>query len=135
MILALNVWVTDPLKKLLRVVKEISQKGTETASLVQIDSRDEIGDLGAAFNGMVIELRESQKKIREYTEELEAKVQESTAGLKQANARLQQDIVERIQTEEALRASEENTGLYWTTPVTVFCWLIWKGICSRRTRK
>jgi two-component sensor histidine kinase/HAMP domain-containing protein len=105
LIMLLRFWVTEPLAQLLTAIKAIRTTGTDQAVLVNIESRDEIGELGEAFNDMVLELQRSHGQLRQYNQELEERVRESTAYLREANKQLQQDIQARQQAEAALRDS------------------------------
>ncbi|GEM_PF-1100977 len=71
LVVLLNFWVTTPLGKFIAVLQDIRQKGAGFASIVEIDSRDEFGQLGSMFNNMTAELKESNEKIKTYTRELE----------------------------------------------------------------
>jgi signal transduction histidine kinase len=112
LILLLRLWVTNPLDQLLKAIKEIQSSGTDRPKLVTIKSKDEFGDLGQAFNEMVLQLKESHARVRNYTQELEFKVQQSTSHLKEANDKLRQDIQVRKQAEaKIISQREELRGL------------------------
>ncbi len=53
--------ITDPLRRLVGMTREVSE-GRYSGSL-EIRSRDEIGELARAFEGMVTELREKQRLV------------------------------------------------------------------------
>lgn len=53
--------ITDPLRRLVGMTREVAE-GRYSGSL-QIRSRDEIGELARAFEGMVAELREKQRLV------------------------------------------------------------------------
>jgi len=72
--------VTGPLYELTAGATAISRG--DHSRLVNIDQKDEFGQLASAFNAMVEKLRESQR-------ELERKVQERTAQLEEANHQLE----------------------------------------------
>ena len=108
LITLLRLWVTNPLGQLLQAIMDIRSSGTDSAQLLIIKSKDEFGDLGRAFNEMVLQLKESQAQVQNYTQELELKVQESTSHLKEANEKLRQDIQVRLQAEEALRQTTQK---------------------------
>jgi signal transduction histidine kinase len=75
--------ITVPLHELTAGATAIS-RGDDSRT-VNIDRRDELGELATAFNAMVEKLRESQR-------ELEHKVQERTAQLEEANSRLDEAL-------------------------------------------
>ncbi len=91
--------ITQPLAMLLAVIQDIQAKPGGLARRVDIRSRDEVGQLATAFNGMLQDLESSQGQLRKYTEELEVKVAERTRELQQEK--------------EALRASEEYLTTIW----------------------
>jgi light-regulated signal transduction histidine kinase (bacteriophytochrome) len=103
--------VTEPLGELLTVIQRIRKQGTENlTSRVGIDSNDEIGQLGLAFDHLMNDLEASQEEVQKYTYELELRVEERTAELELLNKELQRDIVERKRAEEALaRQTQELT--------------------------
>jgi len=78
----LPVWVTRPLAQLLTAVQEIGQKGAAGARRVEIRSRDEVGQLASAFNGMA-------EQIRELVTGLEQRVEERTRELAQRSQELE----------------------------------------------
>jgi PAS domain S-box-containing protein len=108
MIILLQFWVTTPLSQLLKAIMDIRSSGTDSARLLIVKSKDEFGHLGRAFNEMVLQLQESQAQVQNYTQELEIKVADSTAHLKEANEKLRQDIQVRLQAEEALRQTTQK---------------------------
>jgi PAS domain S-box-containing protein len=108
LIILLRRWMTNPLSQLLQAVTGIRSGGTDSAQLLTIRSKDEFGELGQAFNAMVLQLQESQAKIKNYTEDLEFKVAKSTTHLKEANEKLRQDIQVRRLAEEALRQTTQQ---------------------------
>ena len=71
--------IIQPIKRLTKVVEEIS-KG-DLNQKIQIKSKDEIGELALAFNKMVSDLKESKKKIDDYSKDLEKQVSERTNEL------------------------------------------------------
>jgi signal transduction histidine kinase len=81
---ALSFRVTKPLTHLLAAIQEIREKGTVLAGKVVVGSRDEIGQLAAAFNLMTDELRWTTVSKAE----LERQVEERTRQLLEAREEL-----------------------------------------------
>jgi signal transduction histidine kinase len=71
--------------------------------------RDEIGELGRAFTEAGRQLRESQRQVQAYQEDLERLVDVRTMELRKTNARLTQEVAERSQAEA--RLAEVNKHL------------------------
>jgi PAS domain S-box-containing protein len=95
--------ITRPIVSLLAVIHDIRGPETKFSQRVVISSHDEIGQLGSAFNEMLDDIELSQKKIKEYTENLEFKVRERTAELSKEK--------------KSLRESERHLQAIWdSTP-------------------
>jgi signal transduction histidine kinase len=109
--------ITKPLDKL-RKGAEIIGKGN-LKHVIDIKSKDEIGELASAFNQMTRDLKASQEQIKTYAEELEQKVQERTkelnvkvnelTGMKTAVLNIMEDMdqtnKELIESQEDLKSS------------------------------
>ena len=73
----------------------------------------------------ISEQKQAQRFLKNAHDELEQRVQERTTALFVANAKLQQEIAKRAQTEHALRAGEQAyrelyedaPNVYWTTSI------------------
>ncbi len=81
-------------RKLSRPIVELSTATQKVASgdltsTVWIETDDEIEELGKNFNQMIRNLRDSRRKLEEYSKTLEQKVQERTADLAKANRELE----------------------------------------------
>ncbi len=101
-LIMLNRWVSKPLFQLISVIQSIGKKGAESSALVEIDSKDEVGQLAAEFNQMVLQIRDYNKKIELYSRNLEEQVKERTDALNKANEQLKRDILKREQAERKL---------------------------------
>ena len=60
--------------------------------MINVKTKDEIGELSEAFNLMIAEIRQYHKKISNYTEEPEDEVKIRAAKLHAANKQRQYDI-------------------------------------------
>jgi two-component system NtrC family sensor kinase len=93
-LVALLVWalVNRPMKKLQLGMQRVG--GGDLDSKIEVSSRDEVGQLAAAFNQMTEEIKRADDQLKEAARTLEARVDEKTAALKQAHEQMIQ--VERL---------------------------------------
>ncbi|MGD8497433.1 MAG: response regulator [Chromatiales bacterium] len=91
--------ITRPVGKLLSVIQDIRERRGGLERRVETDAEDEVGQLARAFNGMLDDLEQAQRRLQRYTEELEATVAERTQEL--------------LREKEALRESEEYLSTIW----------------------
>lgn len=85
--LALTRRIASPISKLVHVTQEISKGNIHHT--IEIKTRDEINDLAAAFNTMLVRLREYRKQVEEHQRTLEEKVRQRTIELEEAIAEAQ----------------------------------------------
>jgi len=78
--------ITKPVTELVKVTDQIS-KGDLTKR-VEIDQKDEIGQLAQTFNKMIVSLKQSRDEIEQYNRTLEEKIFERTQQLEEAQAQL-----------------------------------------------
>ncbi len=95
--------ITKPVKKLRDATREISKGNLDTEIVVK--SKGEIGELATSFNLMTRDLKESKRKLEEYSKTLEDRVKERTSDLMTANETLKTEIAERKKAEHALKKS------------------------------
>ena len=97
----LLVWrvVCNPIGRLVSATRQLADG--DFSIRVNIDSKDEIGELARSFNVMTERLGVSRTQLRQANESLERKVAERTADLETANHRLREEIREK---EDFLRA-------------------------------
>jgi len=81
-------FITKPVGELIKGVRLMS-KG-EMGQTVKINSNDELGELSSAFNNMSIALKESQDKLKDYSENLEKLVKKRTEELDEKNKYLKE---------------------------------------------
>ncbi|MGD2091194.1 MAG: ATP-binding protein [Candidatus Aminicenantes bacterium] len=91
--------ITRPLKKMARAIEEISDG--YLSKRVTFSSKGEVGNLAQSLNMMVENLEAYSSKLEELNNTLESKVVERTE-------KLQQEVNERKQAQEALKESEEK---------------------------
>ena len=99
-------FIAQPTGALLAVVQRW-RDGDRAARAPDWDRRSEFGQIAAAWNAMVAELRRREDDLRGHADVLEARVAERTQELVLANARLTREIEERQQTEAALHQAQK----------------------------
>lgn len=97
-------WIARPILQLSNTAAALSRG--EWHQIVLDTHADEVGVLAQAFNQMALQLQQSFVALEQAKVDLEIRVEERTAELTQANHQLQIEILERQQSEEALRKSE-----------------------------
>jgi nitrate/nitrite-specific signal transduction histidine kinase len=74
----INLWINQPLRKLILAIQEISKKGTAFNGRVAVDSKDELGELAAAFNNMTEDLQKTTVSrdalVKEVSERRQAEI-------------------------------------------------------------
>ncbi|HAZ48895.1 MAG TPA: histidine kinase [Cyanobacteria bacterium UBA11369] len=116
-------WVTNPILNLNSAAKQIA--AGELNQSVEIQRRDEVGELAESFNRMAAQLQtsfgelqalnaalsESQKQLEIYNQTLEEQVQQRTQELSQALERLQATQAELIQSEKMAALGQLVAGI------------------------
>ncbi len=77
--------IAFPVERLAMMAQEVARGRLEVRSGVR--SKDEIGTLAAAFDGMAAQLARDQEELRNHSRSLEKRVEERTAELSQSQAR------------------------------------------------
>ena len=107
----LGLWlakrVTDPIAALSRSAKSIQREDFDSVIDVRSAYR-EIQETADSFTAMQSAIRESQKKLIAYRDQLENRVKEQTADLQHANATLRVEIEQRQESDRALFESEDR---------------------------
>jgi PAS domain S-box-containing protein len=97
-----------------------TQKGNYSLR-VPVTARDEIGQLAESLNRMMDYVQQRDEDLRRHRDDLEDEVMRQTRELKESNRRLQMEVTDRVEAEEALRAREKMYRyLYDTAQVGLF---------------
>jgi diguanylate cyclase (GGDEF)-like protein/PAS domain S-box-containing protein len=102
--------ISRPLLKLVETTKAISER-SDYSIRTELVSHDEFGMLAAEFNGMLDQIQERDRQLREHRERLEQEVEWRTIELLEANSQLRR-------AEEKYRAIFEDAvvGIFQITP-------------------
>lgn len=79
-------FVHRPIRALIEGTREVSAMHLDRP--IQVDARDEIGDLARSFEAMRVRLKEAVDALNRFAHDLETKVQERTRDLKAAEQKL-----------------------------------------------
>jgi two-component system NtrC family sensor kinase len=78
--------IHSPIKKLDDATREVAHLNLDHK--VQIDSRDELGNLASSFNTMTYQLKEANEAVQNWSSQLENRVQEKSRELEKTQSRL-----------------------------------------------
>ena len=115
--------ISKPIIKLKNAAVEIGKAKLDTR--IDINSKDEIGELAAAFNDMafnlnnvtasrdalnreIAERKRAKEELQKARDELEVRVKHRTSDLAKANEELRNEIKERKLAEDALRVARDD---------------------------
>jgi PAS domain S-box-containing protein len=104
--LTLRFWVAKPLGELFDAIRHLQKNDKGLYDRIDVSSKDEIGHVSAAFNGLIEDLNTSHETILAHAEALETMVDTRTAQLRELNKQLERDIAEREEMEKALAHSQ-----------------------------
>ncbi len=101
-----NRFITMPIGELIKGVR--STGSGHLGSKVKIYSKDELGELAHAFNKMSFDLKKTQDRIKDYSENLEKLVTKRTEELEDKTANLVKINKDLIKTRKELDALNKN---------------------------
>ncbi len=100
----LTKWIVEPILKLNYAVKDVTHGNFNTT--VEISSNDEVAQLAKSFNHMIVELKDSDEKLRNMNSILEKRVNERTKELEELNRgldkRVKDEVMKRSDQEQLL---------------------------------
>lgn len=114
--IATSRWIVQPIMQLSTAAKALSQG--KWHQVVSVEREDELGVLAKAFQQMADQLRESFVSLEQRNEELEVRVSERTADIREANEKLLIEVAERKRAEDALRIFLHAVSHDLRNPVT-----------------
>jgi two-component system, NtrC family, sensor kinase len=101
--------IFKPIEAMSNVVR--ATRAGEDRRIGQVDSQDEIGELAREFDSMLDLLQQRSQEIRQWADQLEVKVDERTAELKQKNTDLRSTINVLRETRRQLVVAEKLAAL------------------------
>jgi signal transduction histidine kinase len=135
-VLALSRIFVTPIERIAGTARRIA--GGDLAARVTVRSRDELGELASAFNGMTETLADREEELRRMNVGLEQKVKDRTAELEQKQVEL---VEANVELERANRLKSEflaNMSHELRTPLNAvngFSELLLEGIHGTLTAK
>ena len=95
------IWLSNTITRPLRELASAANRITTTGNLneqIPITSQDEVGELSASFNGMILGLRKTRVALEHWNRELEHKVETRTKQLTRSNEKLERtnEELERV---------------------------------------
>ena len=107
--------ITKPIKSMRGFLKELAQSGGDLTKKVQVDSNDEIGQLGYWFNRFIEQLHEIILEVKENSEDLSAQSEELSASAEEGNASIEESnelINEMAANIEQISAGAQEVSSY-----------------------
>lgn len=98
--------ITKPLSNLNQALKQFGE--SEEIHEIEIESKDEIGDLARSFNEMSHNIMDARKAIHQLNEDLELKVEQRTLELNIKNQELEESLEVIRKTEQELLESNRS---------------------------
>jgi len=92
---SLTKWLVAPIISLKNAAQKVAAGNLDAK--VEVTGHDEIGTLAKSFNEMVDTIKESNKKLHSYNEELEKSVAQRTQELNELNKNLDKRVKEEVQ--------------------------------------
>lgn len=90
----ISKWIVKPILLLNSAAHDVANGNFDTK--VNIDSKDEVGQLSHSFNYMIKTLKVSDEKLRKSNEELEERVRQRTQELNQLNLELDHKVKKEV---------------------------------------
>lgn len=107
--------ISRPLAALVQTVAKISD-ASDYSVRASLTSRDEFGTLVVAFNGMLDQIEERNRQLRQHRERLEEEVASRTAELFAANARLKLQAEALNAASNSIVITDLAGNIVWTNP-------------------
>jgi two-component system NtrC family sensor kinase len=87
------------------------EAGDLEARIGRVAARDEIGTVAAHLDSLLDQVQERDRALRAWNEELNARVEERTAELREANAKLESTYQQLVMSEKLASIGEITAGV------------------------
>ncbi len=102
--------VFQPIERMNRVIQTI-ERGDASARVGAVESRDELGRLAVEFDHLLDNLAAKRAELQRWADELDRKVAERTAELREANETLRRAQQQLVMTEKLAAIGELTAGV------------------------
>lgn len=102
--------IFSPLERMTRVMSRV-ERGDLSARNGDLGTKDEIGAVGAHLDSLLNQVQERDQKLRAWADELNQRVDQRTAELKAANAKLEQTFKQLVMSEKLASIGEITAGV------------------------
>ena len=99
-----------PLERMTRTMEQV-EAGHLRARIGPVASRDEIGTVAAHLDSLLDQVQERDRALRAWADELNARVDERTAELREANAKLETTYQQLVMAEKLASIGEITAGV------------------------
>ena len=106
--LARNIFA--PLERMTRTMARV-EAGDLEARIGPVPARDEIGAVAAHLDSLLDQVQERDRALRAWNEELNARVEDRTAALREANAKLESTYQQLVMSEKLASIGEITAGV------------------------
>lgn len=102
--------IFSPLERMTRVMSRV-ERGDLSARNGDLGTKDEISAVGAHLDSLLNQVQERDQKLRAWADELNQRVDQRTAELKAANAKLEQTFKQLVMSEKLASIGEITAGV------------------------
>ena len=99
-----------PLERMTQTMRRVGA-GDLSARNGSVGSRDEIGQVAGHLDGLLDQVQDRDRRLRAWAEELEARVDQRTSELREANAKLEETFRQLVMSEKLASIGEITAGV------------------------
>ncbi|SDX84744.1 sensor histidine kinase [Citreimonas salinaria] len=99
-----------PLERMTQTMRRVG-RGDLSARNGAVRSRDEIGQVAAHLDGLLDQVQDRDRRLRDHAQELNHRVDERTAELREANAKLEETFRQLVMSEKLASIGEITAGV------------------------